>query len=388
MTYLVVFLLLLILMVKYDLSKSNKKYENVWYVFVLVIFIAVAGLRYKVGGDTLNYMQYFNDIPFIWQLNKFGFSEAQFDPLWIIFSSISKSIINDFTFFQILFATVINVIIFRFIKQNTIYRFTTLLLYFLFFYIDFNMEILRQSLAICVFLLSYPYLKEHKWFKFYICAVVAFLFHSSAIILFVLPLLRNIKFKSLTVSLLIVLFFLITFIPDGFKNLLSILIFNDRLSFRFAAYADVRYNTNGMIVQFFIYFLLPATLVYFTNKKSIDKPVFHELYFAYFFLAIIAIGFTGFARFLSYLIPFMAIYFANSLNLIYRIPSFSHFKRVMVTATLFVAFYPKISYYFIDTSNIVRDTRRYSIYYPYNSVFFKQENPKREKLYDGIMNPD
>jgi hypothetical protein len=385
MIYLVVFILLAALAVKFDFTKSDKRDENFWYYFALIIFIAVSGLRYKVGGDSISYIESFNDIPFLGQLDKVNLSQAQYDPLWIVFSSVSKSIVNDFVFFQIIHAIFINFIIFRFIKQNTVFRFTAVLLYYLFFYMYFNMEIMRESLAVCVFLLAYPYLKTKKWVKFYICAAIAFLFHSSAIILFIFPFLRNVKFKPLPMILLVLVFFVIIYLPDAVKTILGVFIFNERLQSHFEAYSVIKVNSNGVLAVFVIYLLAPGIIVYLAEKKVKTNPAFKELYFTYFFLAVITLGFAGFARFINYLTPFMAIYFANLLNWIYRNTYFSSLKRITVMALIVIAFLPKLNYYFTDTSNIVLGTRQYDLWFPYNSVFFKEENYKREELYYGYF---
>lgn len=386
MVYLVVFILLVLLAIKFDFTKSNKYGETFWYYFVAVIFIGLSGLRYKVGGDSISYLESFSSVPFFGQLGNFNLSQAQYDPLWIVLSSISKSIINDFVFFQIIHAVFINLVIFRFIKQNTIYRFTSVLLYFLFFYLYFNMEIMRESLAVCVFLLGYPYLKEKKWLKFYVCAFVAFLFHSSAIILFIFPLFYNLKFKPLLVVLLVLLFTITTLLPDAIKTVLGVFIFNDRLESHFETYSTIKVNSNGALVLFIIYLLVPAMMVYWAEKKIGQTLIFKELYFIYFFLAIITIGFSGFARFINYLTPFMAIYFAELLNRIYRYKHFSSFKRIAIAALIFITFLPKINYYFTDTSNIVLGTRQYDLWFPYTSVFFKEENYRREELFHGYFN--
>lgn len=386
MIYLLVFILLAFFCIRYDFTDLNKKNANFWYKFSCLVLIAVAGLRYKVGGDTLSYMEYFKDIPYLWDLQKFDFAQAHYDPLWVIFSSISKSIFNDFTFFQILHATFINIIIFRFIRQNTAFRFTAALIYYLFFYINFNTEILREALAICMFLLGYSALKEKKWLKFYAYAFLAFLFHVSALILFIIPLLRNIKFKLITVLPLVALFFLIVFSQDSLKLLLSLFLFNDRISERFVTYSVLKLNGNGMFVEFIIYFLFPALIVYMNHRIWRRKIAFQELYFTYFFLTVIIIGFSGFSRFVNYLTPFMIVYFANTLNWIYRYRIIRPFKRLTVTCLLVIAFVPKIIYYFNDTSSIVRGTHRYNTYYPYDSVFDKEENQKREDLYYGLFN--
>lgn len=385
MIYLFVFLLVLFLTIRYDFTASSKINANFWYYFTLAVFIALAGFRYKVGGDTLAYMEYFKDIPFIWQLNKFNFSQAEYEPLWIFFSSLSKSIINDFTLFQILHAAFINIVIFRFIKQNTVYRFTTILLYYLFFYAFFDMEIMRESIAVCIFILGYPYFKQKRWLKFYIYVLLAVLFHSSAIILCIFPFMRNLKFKPLPIILLGSVFVVIILIPDAFKTLLTFFIFDERVSSHFTMYSNIKLNIHGLFEMLLIYVLVPMFFIYLSRNKLPHKSVFHELYFTYFFLAIISTGFSGFARFIDYLTPMMAIYFAILLNKIYRDKYYMPFKRIVVTSLILLAFLPKLVYYYTDTSYITYGTRQYDRWYPYCSVFDKKENYKREELYYGYF---
>ncbi|MBS1532643.1 MAG: EpsG family protein [Bacteroidetes bacterium] len=385
MIYVVILILLSAFAIRYDFSFGGKRHEIFWYNFVLWILIAVSGLRYKVGGDTFAYMDYFKDVPFIWQIRLKDIAQAQFEPLWTILVSISKSIVNDFLFLQILHAVFLNIIIFRFIRKNTTYRFTSVLIYYLFFYIDFNTEVMRESLSVCVFLLAYPHLKNKRWIKYYLYAALAFLFHGSAIVLFLIPFLCNVKLKAVTALSLIGLVLFIMFIPDAVKGIIHVFIFDERISTRFIRYAGVSANDNGIIAGVFLHVLAPAFIFFVSKRLSNHKPVFNELYFAYWFLAAISISFAGFGRFLDYLVPFMAIYFANMLNEIYRNPKFALYRRIVVVFFILAAFLPKVMYYVKDKSNIVRGTRRYSIYYPYYSVFDKQENYKREELYYGMF---
>jgi len=236
-----------------------------------------------------------------------------------------------------------------------------------------------------VFLLAYPHLKSRNWLKYYLYAAVAFLFHGSAIVLFLIPFLSNIKLKAVTALSLIGLFLVITFIPDAVKGIIHVFIFDERISTRFIRYAGVSANDNGMIAGVFLHVLAPAFIFFVGKKLPNHKPIFKELYFPYWFLAAISISFAGFGRFLDYLVPFMAVYFANMLNEVYRNPKFASCRRIVVVFFMFFAFLPKVMYYFKDKSNIVRGTRRYSIYYPYHSIFDKQENYKREELYYGMF---
>src|SRR5687768_13613751 len=105
MIYILILLLLLLLSFHFDFN-NQKGGENFWYLTVLLILIALSGFRYKVGGDTLAYFDFFKDYPFISDLPRYDFANSKWDPFWVILSSISKSIINDFTFFQFLHAII------------------------------------------------------------------------------------------------------------------------------------------------------------------------------------------------------------------------------------------------------------------------------------------
>ena len=83
MIYLFVFILLLIPVVKYDLMAKTGG-ERGWFCFNLVVLILLAGLRYRVGGDTLMYMSIYDDLPSLADLKYFDFAEADFNPLWYI----------------------------------------------------------------------------------------------------------------------------------------------------------------------------------------------------------------------------------------------------------------------------------------------------------------
>ena len=101
MVYLLVFILLAIPVVKYDLFAKTGG-ENKWYYACLVALILLAGLRYRVGSDTLMYMSVFDDCPKLDELKYFDFAEAKYNPLWYVINAISRSIHDSFTCFQVI----------------------------------------------------------------------------------------------------------------------------------------------------------------------------------------------------------------------------------------------------------------------------------------------
>ena len=69
MIYFVVLLLLLILTVRYDIN-GKTEYRDQWYNAVLVILILIAGLRFRLGVDTVNYIyMFYHDFPSLFDID-------------------------------------------------------------------------------------------------------------------------------------------------------------------------------------------------------------------------------------------------------------------------------------------------------------------------------
>ena len=94
---------------------------------------------------------------------------------------------DDFVYFQLLHIIILNSCLFYFISKSTEYRFSALFFCFIYYYLYFSTEILRESLAIFVFVLNYKNYEEGNWFKYYCGVCIAILFHISAVILIVFP---------------------------------------------------------------------------------------------------------------------------------------------------------------------------------------------------------
>jgi hypothetical protein len=309
----------------------------------------------------------------------FDFSETRYDPLWVVLSSISKTLIDDFAFFQIIHATIVNVIIFRFIKQNTVYRFTAVFLYFCGAYLYFNMEIMRESLAICVFLLGYPSFRDKKWFQFYLYAFVAFMLHSSAMILFLFPLFRYLKINLIGI-LIILGFFYFSFY---FEAILKLGLFATRITDKYNSYSDIELNFFGLLYVFIFYCLIPILIMYFNKMLDGENNNFEDLTFAYFFLASIFLAMSGFGRFLNYVTPFVIIYLGDFINKVINDERLYRYRFTIVILLLFVIAIPKIQYYFIDTSKIAKGTHQYNLWVPYSSIFTEEEYDFRDPIYQA-----
>lgn len=379
MIYIIVLIFLTIPVIIFDLNQS-KKHRRFWYYSELIVLILLAGLRYRVGGDTLMYISKFETYP---TLSNFNLSfKAEFNPLWYFYNALIKSLIDDFTFFQLIQATIVNSIFFNFFKKYSTHFFSAILIYYVAYYLYFNMEILREILSICVLLLSFDFLIKRNYFKYFICCCIALLFHFSAVIMLFIPFfirLPKINWKF-TVIIFVVLIFTLSFINIA-PMLSSLLIGNELLMNKFIGYSKLQtLNIRGIIV-----YLFPIVVLMYANRKSrlpANDKIFHNILFLY----VILIGLTVFlpvifSRMRNYLAPFYILYLVNTtipiiINSSYRSTLKSYISKIVLIWILFFSFRS----YTTNLSQYMKGARSYNIYYPYHSIFNPVTETKRERF--------
>lgn len=391
MLYIVILLLLILLSYNYDyLQKKQGKYA--WYSIVLVIFVLVAGLRYRIGLDTIRYMSSFQKIPDLFDIGSVDFDSENYDPLYFLLSSLAKTIYDDFYIMQFLQAILVNVVVFRFIRLNTKNIFFGVLLYYIFLYSNFMCEVMRESCAVSMVLLGYEYLKDNKVLKFSIFLVLAYLFHSSAIVLFLIPLLKVIgiwdKFKLNKYSLFIfagVLWFGYFLQPRIFPILLG-LSMTDRINSKLEVYYDLTdltgqiYNIFGIISNF-LQFIIPCALSIIITRMVGYKYFKSLTPFALsgIFVAIFTIPIALFYRYNNYFFPFMLIVMSEAMfpNLkdIRGKKILIVFNRTMIIFAMFAKLY---GFFGDDGASGYKQCNRY---YPYTTIFSREIDLDRENLF-------
>lgn len=384
MIYLLISVFLLIPVILYDFFDEKRGWK-LWYYAELIILILLVGLRYRVGGDTLIYIDFFDDYPTIKGLFDFDFTNTPFDPLWYILNAIIKSTVNDFIFFQIIHAIFVNSVFFWFFRKYTKYFFSAIFLYYIAYYLYFNMEILREILAICILMLSFGFLFNKKYVKYIICCIIAMGFHSSAMIMFVFPLLLFIPKISwkFTLIFFILLFGVLNFI-DIAPFMLNLFFNNAILSEKVAIYTsmDDTLNLNGVLS-----YMIPVILLMYINRNSNQKTVenhIQNMLFLYAIFTCLSMFYVAiFARFQNYIVPFYIVFIVNiSFPIIkekaYRRTLSKYIINIAVCWFVFFSF----KSYFRDTSHYMLGTKTYNIYYPYHSIFNPVTEVEREKFID------
>lgn len=381
MIYILIFISIIFCVFLFDFNKSTGA-SNTVYNFYLIVFILIATLRWKVGGDSISYQNSFEeDIPNLFELDLEFIKDYKWEPFFVLVFSFCKTITKDFWFFQFIHAIFINTVFFNFIKKNTSYKYIGLTIYSLFFYFYFNFEILRESIAVAIFVLIYPFYLNKKWKKYYLFVIVAIMFHFSASILLVFPLFRNAEFNSKGVFWLFVMaifFFVMSLI---FPIQLIFALLGDNALNKFDYYSNVIMNFYGTLYKILLFIIIPYIIYRYNNKYS-NNDLFKELIYAYFFVSLAYIVISGLGRFLNYFAPFVIIYYANTLQLIFRSKSIYEIKILLLAVIMFFPLNYKMSYYMRSTDYLVKGTYAYNMWFPYSTIFSKEEKLDRETLHD------
>ena len=148
----------------------------------IAIFIFLA-LRYDFGSDYQNYYNGFININKYSSINYFNES-IQFEIGWIFLCRL----FGPFGFFSlIVFLAAFNCLVYYyFIKKYVPVNYYWLAVFIYVFnseYMLIHASAMRQSIAIAIFLISIQYIYKKDILRYLICIGIAWLFHSSAIIL-------------------------------------------------------------------------------------------------------------------------------------------------------------------------------------------------------------
>ena len=177
MVYLIVLIVFLYPILRQSSTKNNISPKYYWLQLVLIIL--VAGLRNHVGGDTIGYMRDWESVDPIGEIDTINvlYLSLYYRPLCLALMYLSRTISSEFFVWQLIQATIVNVAAFYIIKKESKYYYEVALLYLLFQFLYFNMEIMRESLAVSAFYFAFKFFDKRKWFAYYLSLIVVFFFH-------------------------------------------------------------------------------------------------------------------------------------------------------------------------------------------------------------------
>lgn len=264
-----------------------------WEVLVpLLCFGLVFGMRYGVGTDHLTYLNNYltgentdrYELFFKWVtlfLSENNFHFATYFGLW--------------AFLQVFF------LFYAFKEERHLFPYLAFLLFAGGYFLPL-MNGIRQDLAACIFIYSIRFIDEKKLWKYLLWCTIAFLFHKSAVILFMAyPFLRNGRdfFKSIPLQLIILLVSLTFYYSDiQIEKYISFIIkpfaawFNYSYSLERISHLVTEINTGigfllALLIDILIIISSKKLKIYFNSKR------FFTIYNLYFIGVITRLLFGG-----------------------------------------------------------------------------------------------
>lgn len=392
MVYLLIIVLILALVIHYDI-KGKTHNKVIYYNLVLVLLIFVAGLRYRLGADTTNYLySFYHTIPELGNLKPDLWNWDE-EPLFRLINSFVKTLGGPFYIVQFIEAAFVNILLFKYIKKHSDYIFTCVFFYVIWMYTFYNMEEMRASMALVVALFANDYVLEKKWIKSTLLFVVAGLFHKTAYVL----MLASVLFFPLRKNLLngiffgLGAFFIGIFVQENFGDYLYLLDVSMAATEDMAQYMKMtgQMDQEGRNLMFFFvnvlpFIVYPSFSLFYTKKYNETSKVLQVQ-------PMIIMG-----------IAFVAI--QASMQLAYRFVHFYAIYLIMIMAQMFIDVvrnerskrrgkattwsYIKAFVLVIPLMAVLIRAQldTYTRYYPYSSVIEKSINYEREKEYDHAAN--
>ena len=181
----------------YD-NKENESKKYIIDVWCIVIFILFFGFRGFICDDWISYYPAFQKCSFEYvNLNVFEYNiEWGFEPGFTLLMCLCKIIMDDYQIL-VLVCTLINTfLLFKFFQKRIDNMPLGIILFLSFGGYIMSTNLMRNSIAILIFINSLTYLERRKPLQYFGLCLLALTFHISAVIYFPLYFFFNIKLNK------------------------------------------------------------------------------------------------------------------------------------------------------------------------------------------------
>jgi EpsG family len=384
--YLVIALYLVFLSFYYDFNRRNApSFRLVHYWLILLILVLISGFRYRLAPDTVAYMyQFQTDVVPLDKISLDYIINSRYQPFWVLLNSICKTF-DSFVMLQFLVAWIFNGCVFYFLRRATTKFFTAVLLFYLIFYFYFSMEIMRESLAVAMFLIAIVRYNNKRMLSFYGWLIAAALFHKFALLAVLIGMLAiNRRIPAVLKAMLSMAIVVSLASSDNILDYISSLApfladlhlelydVNNKLSTLGLVYNLLRIIPILLVVLYYQYRPLPDLLF--------RKEVIFPLCWAYVLIVAIRITAIPFMdRISNYFVFFVLACLVSSLADMTAKSSLRAFQLPLVGSAIVLSF---VFYVLplLPPDPLLGDIPTYRRYYPYSSVFSMETDPDRELI--------
>ena len=320
-----IFLLTYILtMINGFFCKYIKDGKRVFCITSGIAYFLIAALRrWDVGGDSYNY-KYMFELVSSMDLRQV-IQYAKTDPFFFIFLKALSCISENYTFLFSVVAAFFVIMVWTLIYRYSDDPVLSIIILLAFNLYQFSLTGMRQTIAMGFIVLSLIEMKEQKRFSPYLCVILGSLFHSSAFIFIIIPLLRRITITTTMLrysSLLLVVVFILR------RTIASIfIIFIQERGY------NLSLSNSGATMMFVIAVLYVMAIVFLKEYSKTDKDYFILYYMGWFavFFEILVTSQNIFFRAAFY---FLISYVILIPNLVSRVKSRN--SRLILKSSMYI----------------------------------------------------
>lgn len=378
--YILIFSYLLFCVWNTDI-RGKKRYARVNFYVLFAIFVLFAGLRYKIGGDTLNYMATWKNYPDLWNFRwaddiahlRQQRSFMRYQTGWIFYVMLIKGIFGSYYALQLVSSLLLNWGVFRTVRRYSSYPFLTLLFYFMTFnFYQLEFEVARECVAVGLFLLiSFDNWVRKRWVLYYVGAAIAFSIHLSAVVMFALPLMRYVRWNMKQYLLFFILPTLLLAVGGRiFLNdlLMQLTAAEEAMTVYQTRTLEDVYNNNYIVSALYTpVFVLGMMLLWRKEMPQRFMPIVYTV-MALFIMALFDSDCGRFANFI--IIPFYAALTPAVHYLVKRC------RTVWIAVLLFLCYsVPQI--YVVYSGGAMSWSR----YFPYQTVIYPNQTAVQKKYW-------
>lgn len=278
----IIYALLFFLFLLAALQQTVFKQRTILFALTIVLSAIIVGIRYKVGNDWGEYVDYYKTIPILEHLRNLSY--YRYENLYTILNSLFKTAGLGYQFFFFVFSLTTSVILLIAIRNfNRKYIYLSFLIYFGYHFLQYEMNMIRHGMAASIIFLAFYYSAEKKLGRYMLCIFVASMIQLFSLIFIPFYWLNRIRINGKGLLIIMSISIILYVLMDFFSITTSIPLFQHQIEYYLGDFYVNRRDessygiTVGMVFYFIVGLLARFKYMRFSYENDSQSRVLINL---------------------------------------------------------------------------------------------------------------
>lgn len=358
---------------------SHRHIDSAAFRFIYAILIIMLIFRYGQGQDYFNYQQLYNEIGYLGDTSLFLLltrPDIGYSILCYAFYSIQLPFSVFSAFVGIVTMYWFYLFFIRYCKRSIL----SIFFFYSVIYLIYTFSILRQGIVISFFVgVLLPLIESKKYIKYSICTILLSTIHLSAIILFLFPVMWNVRLTKKSMMTIFVLLSVMMFFSIHLFYHIPIGLVSERIAY----YTDSA--SSNLIFAKMVRFLIVFPVLFLPNRWLREDPYLlnmrNMLFWGYVVYALLSFSELAASRLWGYFLVFECL-------MLFRL---SCQKTFLQLRFFLLSYYILLNtvLWFKDINGFIQQGEYQNcniLTYPYISVFDDKNTLFHYRTYFGTVN--